>query len=99
MNLQSAVKKPPLQARRRTQKPSPEKKLRQLKKCVSELRALYAEAITILDDLLINPSIEAVRRLCMRFHVLQEYFALRYQEAKAFAISALGSVEANLRFP
>jgi hypothetical protein len=70
-----------------------------LKKCVRELQALYAEASEILADLLINPSAEIVRALCARFHVLQEYFALRYHEARAHAISALGLVEAALSFP
>ncbi len=70
-----------------------------LKKCLSELQALYIEATAILHDLLISPSVEIVRGLCARFRILQEYFAMRYQEARALAISALGSVEAALSFP
>jgi hypothetical protein len=93
------VKNPPLKARRRSSASSTAKKLRVLKKYVRELQALYAEAIKILEGLLINPSIDAARKLCARFHVLQEYFALRYHEAKAFAISTLGKVEAALSFP
>ena len=75
------------------------KKLRTLRKCLSELQALYAEAIDILNDLLIGPSADIVRGLCARFHVLQECFALRYREARAHAISALGDVEARFYFP
>jgi hypothetical protein len=70
-----------------------------LKKCLSELQALYIEATTILDGLLINPSAEIVRSLCARFLILQEYFAMRYHEARALAVSALGPVEAALSFP
>jgi len=70
-----------------------------LKRCLSELQALYAEAIGILKDLLINPSADIVRGLCVRFQILQEYFAMRYREARGHAISALGDVEAALYFP
>jgi hypothetical protein len=35
-----------------------------LRKCLSELQALYAEAIDILNDLLIGPSADIVRGLC-----------------------------------
>jgi hypothetical protein len=70
-----------------------------LKRCLSELQELYAEAITILNELMISPSAGIVRRLCARFHVLQEYFAMRYHEARALAVSALGRVEAALSFP
>ena len=70
-----------------------------LKKCLHELQALYAEAISILNKLLIRPSTEIVRDLCARFYVLQEYFAMRYYEARAHAIAALGHVEAALSFP
>jgi hypothetical protein len=70
-----------------------------LKRCLSELQALYAEAIDILNDLLISPPADIVRGLCMRFQILQEYFAMRYREARGHAISALGDVEAALYFP
>jgi len=70
-----------------------------LRKCLSELQALYAEAIDILNDLLIGPSADIVRGLCARFQILQEYFALRYREARAQAISALGEVKSALYFP
>jgi hypothetical protein len=75
------------------------RKLRALNKCLRELRALYIEATTILDDLLIGPSADIVRGLCARFRILQEHFAARYHEARALAISALGSVKAALSFP
>ena len=77
---------------------APSKNLRILKKCLGELQALYLEAITILDDLLISPSAEIIRGLCARFRILQEYFVLRYQEARTRAIAALGSVEAAFFF-
>ena len=70
-----------------------------LKKCLRELQALYAEAINILNKLLIRPSTGIVRELWARFYVLQEYFAMRYHEARAHAIAALGHVEAALSFP
>jgi len=79
--------------------PSPARKLRLLRKCLSELQALYAEAIEILNELLIGPSTDIVRGLCARFQVLQEYFAMRYREARAHAISALGDVKAAFYFP
>ena len=78
---------------------SAKKKLRMRKKCLKELQTLYAEAITIQNKLLISPSADIARSLCMRFHILQESLAMRYREAKAYAISALGYVEAGLRFP
>jgi hypothetical protein len=70
-----------------------------LRKCVRELQALAIEASTILDDLVLNPSAEIVRSLCARFYILQEYFAMRYQEARRCAIAALGHVQAALSFP
>jgi hypothetical protein len=70
-----------------------------LRKCLTELQALYAEAIEILNGLLIGPSADIVRVLCARFQILQDYFALRYREARAHAISALGDVEARFYFP
>jgi hypothetical protein len=69
-----------------------------LKKCLHELQALYAEAIDILNKLLVMPSEEIVRDLCARFHVIQEYFAMRYHEARGYAVAALGRVEAALSF-
>lgn len=70
-----------------------------LKKRLTELWALYLEATAILHDLLISRSAEIIGALCARFRILQEYFAMRYHEARALAISALGSVEAILSFP
>jgi hypothetical protein len=70
-----------------------------LKKCLGELRALYIETTIILHDLLISPWAEIIRSLCERFRVLQEYFFMRYHEARALAISALGSDEAASSFP
>ena len=69
-----------------------------LKKCLRELRTLYLEATAILSELLVAPSAAGVRALCARFRILQEYFAMRYQEARAQAISALGSVKAAILF-
>ena len=77
----------------------PAKKIRILKKCLDELHVLYAEAISILNDLLVNTSAVIVRGLCARFHILQKYFAVRYREARAHAVSALGHIEAALVFP
>jgi hypothetical protein len=66
---------------------------------VRELRALLIEAGTILDHLLMNPSAEIIRRLCSRYYDLQEYFVLRYAEARSCAVVALGTVQAALSFP
>jgi hypothetical protein len=63
------------------------------------LQALYSEAINILNKLLVRPSTEIVCDLCARFFVLQEYFAMRYHEARDYAIAALGSVEAAIVLP
>lgn len=73
--------------------------IRRLKKCVRELRALLREASDILRDLMLDPAAEIARGLCARFHILQEYFVLRYQEARARAIVALGYGNAVLSFP
>ena len=70
-----------------------------LRKCLSELQAPYAEATDILSDPLVARSADMVRGLCARFQVLQEYFAMRYREARTRAISALGEVNAALCFP
>lgn len=75
------------------------KNLRALKKYVRELQALLLEANAILDHLVLTSSAEIVRGLCSRFHILQEYFAMRYQQARTFAIAALGYVEAVSSFP
>lgn len=75
------------------------KNLRTLKKCLHELQALYTEAVNILNELLISPSAETIRRLCARFYIVQEYFAMRYKDARAHAIMALGRVDAALSFP
>ena len=75
---------------------SPASKLRLLRGCLVELNSIYAEALRILNKLLITPSAEVVHRLCRRFHMIQRYFAMRYHEARAYAISALGHVEAAL---
>jgi hypothetical protein len=63
------------------------------------LRAIYTEAVAILGELLISPSADIAGALCARFQILQEYFAMRYREARAHAISTLGRVEAALYFP
>jgi len=73
--------------------------LRKLKKCVRELRALLIEAGSILDHLLRDPSAEIIRRLCSRYYILQEYFVMRYTEARSCAVAALGTVQAALSFP
>ena len=76
-----------------------QKSLRILRKYVRELKAILVEACKILNDLVLNPMAEIVRHLCSRFYILQEYFAMRYQEAQAYAIAALGRAEAILFFP
>jgi hypothetical protein len=84
-------------ARIRTRLPeSPATKLRLLRKCLVELRAIYAEALRILNKLLSTSAAEIVHTLCQRFYIIQEYFVMRYHEARAHAISALGHVEAAL---
>lgn len=86
-----SVKNPPLSASLHN--------IRRLKKCVRELRALLREASDIIRDLMLNPAAEIARGLCSRFHVLQEYFVLRYHEARTWAIAALGYGDAVLTFP
>jgi hypothetical protein len=93
------VKKIPRSRPTDSPEPTPSDNLRVLHKCLRELQALYLEATAILHDLLLNRSAELVRDLCARFHALQEYFVIRYYEARAHAMSALGSVEAALFFP
>jgi hypothetical protein len=93
------VKKRPIRVRPSTSTSTPVADLRLLRQCIHELQALYTEAVRILDRLLTGASTEIVSDLCARFHVLQEYFAMRYQEAKAHAINVLGHVEAALSFP
>ena len=93
------MKQCPPRVRASSSKSAPAAKLRLLKKCLHELQALYAEAISILNELLIRPSTEVVRDLCARFYVLQEYFVMRYHEARAYVIAALGHVEAALSLP
>jgi hypothetical protein len=73
--------------------------LRELRKRLGELQQLYAEVVDIFNDLSISPSPEIARGLCARFQVLQEYFVLRYQEARTHAIRALGDIRAALYFP
>ena len=72
---------------------------RALQKCVRELRALYAEASGLLEALLLNPAAEILWDLCARFQIVQEYFAMRYRQARTHAVSALGHVEALRLFP
>src|ERR1035438_9865262 len=73
-------------------------KLRGLKRCISELKVLHAEATSILTDLLINPTAAIVRDLCARFHILQAYFSIRYHEARTLALSVVGSLETSRSF-
>jgi hypothetical protein len=70
-----------------------------LKKCLHELEILYSEASDILKILSLNYSNEITRKLCERFYLLQEYFVMRYEEAKAHAIVVLGNAEAALFLP
>jgi hypothetical protein len=65
-------------------------KIRGLKNCIGELKALDAEATSILTALLINPSAAIARDLCDRFHILQAYFSIRHHEAQKLAVSAIG---------
>jgi hypothetical protein len=95
----SSVKKRPSGKAFRTPGSGGAKKLHALKKCLRELQSLYTEAATILDDLLRTPPAEIIRELCARFRIIQEYFAMRYEEARAYAVSALGRVEAAISFP
>jgi hypothetical protein len=72
----------------------PTRRLQRLKKCLRELRTIHCEAVKILNKLLTGPPAEIVRSLCKCFYILQEYFVMRYQEARAYAISVLGYVDA-----
>jgi hypothetical protein len=94
-----SVKKCPPRVRTSSPVSGSPKNLRVLKKCIRELQAILVEASTILDHLVLHPAAEIIRSLCARFCILQEYFAMRYQEARACAIAALGHVEAALSFP
>ncbi len=66
--------------------------IRGLKRCIGELKALYAEATSILTVLLIKRSAAVVRNLCARFRILQSHFSIRYREAQALALSVIGSL-------
>lgn len=69
---------------------------------MSELKALCAEATSILTVLLINRSAVIVRDLCARFRLLQAHFAARYEEARKLALSvvrSLGTRRSSLQFP
>jgi hypothetical protein len=90
------VKKSNRTPRRSLLKSPRDKKILQLKKCLSELKKLHAEAVGILHDLLESSSGDEIPGLCARFHILQEYFVMRYNQAKAYAISALGHLETSL---
>ena len=67
-------------------------KTRCLRRYIGELKVLYTEAASILTNLLISHSAAVVRKLCTRFHILQEYFSVRYREAQALALDVLGSL-------
>ena len=60
------MKQCPPRVRASSSKSAPAAKLRLLKKCLHELQALYAEAISILNELWIRPSTEIVRDLWAR---------------------------------
>jgi hypothetical protein len=75
-------------------KPIPARSLQRLKKCLRELQAIHREAVKILNKILIGPPADILRSLCKRFYILQEYFVMRYHDARAHAVSALGHVEA-----
>jgi hypothetical protein len=64
-----------------------------LKRCIAELKALSVEAALILRDLLVNRSRIVARDLCIRFHLLQAYFSIRFREAQVLALSVIGSLE------
>jgi hypothetical protein len=70
-------------------------KIRGLGQRISKLKALYAEAGSILRVLLIDPSAAVVRTLCRRFHVLQVHFSICFQEAQLLAISVIESLGAR----
>jgi hypothetical protein len=86
--------KKPIQPRApRAPKAYQDRYIRQLKKCLSELKKLYAEAVRILRDLLTSRSANEISALCERFHTLQEYFVMRYHQAEEYAISVLDQIE------
>ena len=64
-----------------------------------ELRALLKEAGSILDRLILTPSAEMIHKLCSRFYIVQEYFVMKYAEARTCAVAALGHAKAALSFP
>jgi hypothetical protein len=65
-----------------------------MKRYLRELQAIHREAVKVLNNLLIGHPSEIVRSLCKRYYILQEYFFMRYQEARAYAISVLGQAGA-----
>jgi len=71
----------------------PTRSLQRLKKSLRELQAIHREAVKILNKLLTGPTAEVVHSLCKRFYILQEYFVMRYLEARECAISVLGRVK------
>lgn len=72
---------------------------RRLKVYVRELRALLIEAGSILERLILASSAEMIRRLCSRFYIVQEYFVMKYADARSCAVAALGYAKAALSFP
>ena len=91
-----AVKKCPKKTRFPSSDLRQATRLRLLRKCLGELKRLFSEANRILGELLIRPSADIIRGLCERFRILQEYFAMRYHEARKLAFSALGRIETDL---
>jgi hypothetical protein len=73
--------------------------IRGLRRCIGDLKALYAEAASILTTLLVKPSAAVARELCARFRLLQAYFSIRYHEAQKLALSAIGSLKLRRSFP
>jgi hypothetical protein len=67
--------------------------VRSLKQCIRELKSLCSEAAQILTSLLVRPPVAMALDLCARFRLLQARFSVRYHEAKALALSAIGSLK------
>jgi hypothetical protein len=66
--------------------------------CLKELSQLHAEAFFIQPELCSGPAEDEVGELRARFDVIQSYFAMRFSQAKAYAIIALGYIETDRSF-
>jgi hypothetical protein len=70
-----------------------------LRSSLRDLRQLHSEAAAILRKLSATIDATAVRRLCKLFDAIQELFAMRFVQAKRYALAALGALGAGFLPP